>query len=103
MSFLERDQEMRVNHLLLSGTNRFSSKLAPKYVGPFTIQKVLAPTTYLLDTGSCRKNNKVHVSQLKRLIPRRDKVDVVYGISCRMSVRLERQDEEESQYSICLR
>ena len=67
VSFLEGDQVLRVNHVLSSGSNRFSSKLAPK----------LGPTTYLLDTGSCRKNNKVHVFQLKRFVPRRGNVNVV--------------------------
>ena len=59
------DKVLRRVHVLPRGQDKFAAKLAPLYDGPFEVIEVKSPTVYLLNTGDSRKNNKVHISQLK--------------------------------------
>ena len=66
------DKVLRRAHVLSNAAQKFSAKLAPKFEGPFEIVDILSPVVYVVaDSG--RKIAKVHVSQLKRFIPPRNK------------------------------
>lgn len=58
------------DHPLSKGADRFSAKLAKKYRGPVRVLEILSPTVYIVETENAKQSGKVHVSQLKRLIPR---------------------------------
>lgn len=46
----------RTNHVLSNAPDRFSRKLAPKFVGPFTIKRKVSPWTYVLaDTNGVER------------------------------------------------
>ena len=46
---------MRRVHVLSSGTQGFSAKLAPKYEGPYKILERKFPTVYVLEIRDGRK------------------------------------------------
>ena len=73
VQFSEGDLVMRRTHPLSSGINKFSTKLAPKYEGPFKIVEIKSPTIYILESvsGDRQRIAKAHVSELKRYIPSR--------------------------------
>ena len=76
--FFVGDQVMRRTHYLSDASKKFSAKLAPKYEGPYTVVETLSPVVYMLGTGegSNRRIAKVHISQLKRYIPPRDRAEM---------------------------
>lgn len=50
--FLLHQKVWKRNHLISDASKHFTSKLAPKYTGPFSINKVLGPWSYeLVDAG----------------------------------------------------
>ena len=57
---------MRKTHVLSSGAQKVSAKLAPSWEGPYEIIEVKPPNVYMLDMGSGRRNPKVHVKDLKK-------------------------------------
>lgn len=69
---------MRKTHYLSDASKKFSAKLAPMYEGPYTVVETLSPVVYMLGTGegSNRRIAKVHISQLKRYIPPRDRAEM---------------------------
>lgn len=62
--FKDGDTVMMRHYPVSSGINRFSAKLAPRYIGPFTILTFISPVTVIL-RGSDGKTKRAHVSQLK--------------------------------------
>lgn len=60
-------------HKLSNADKRFSSKLAPKYEGPFKIIEYLPPSMYELLFENNRRVSRVYVSDLKQYIPPRGK------------------------------
>ena len=62
---------MRRVHALSNAAQGFSTKLAPKYEGPYQVAAKLSPTVYLLEMEGSRWNAKVHVGELKQYIPPR--------------------------------
>ena len=58
------DLVMRRQHVLSSAANFMSSKLAPKYKGPYTVIRVLSKVVYEV-TDSEGRVDKVHVKDLK--------------------------------------
>ena len=65
------DRVMRRVHTLSNAAQGFSAKFAPRYEGPYEIIVKLSPTVYLLEMDGSRRNNKVHVGELKRYLPPR--------------------------------
>lgn len=63
------DLVLRRTHKLSSGVNKFATKLAQKYEGPFEVVEILSPTVYVLQAGNSRRIPKVHVTDLKRYLP----------------------------------
>lgn len=53
------------NFVLSDASKRFSSKLAPAYVGPFLIKEILSPCTYRLEDENGTDKGVWHVSHLK--------------------------------------
>lgn len=63
---------------MLSDDGRsFVSKLTPTFKSPFKIVEKLSPVIFVLETGDSRRNNKVHVQDLKRFMPSRGKKKVM--------------------------
>ena len=60
---------MRRQHVLSSAANFISSKLAPKYEGPYTVIRVLSRVVYEV-TDSEGLVDKVHVKNLNRIMSR---------------------------------
>ena len=58
------DSVMLLNHPVSAGWNKFAAKLAPRFIGPFLVDKFTSPVTLLLrdHDGLLRR---AHVSQLK--------------------------------------
>ena len=54
--------------MLSSGAQGFSTKLAPKYEGPYKILGRKSPTVYVLEMRDGRKNPKVHIDELKKYV-----------------------------------
>ncbi|CAB0038284.1 unnamed protein product [Trichogramma brassicae] len=69
--FMVGDKVMRRTHPLSDANKKIAGKLVQKHDGPYTVTRVLAPTTYLLSPceGTTRKNSKASVDQLKKYIP----------------------------------
>ncbi|CAB0032149.1 unnamed protein product [Trichogramma brassicae] len=69
--FMVGDKVMRRTHPLSDANKKSAAKLVKKHDGPYTVTRVLAPTTYLLSPceGTTRKNSKASVDQLKKYIP----------------------------------
>lgn len=53
------------NYVLSDATKQFTSKLAPKYVGPYTINKILSPWTYELVDDNRHNIGVWHAKDLK--------------------------------------
>ena len=70
--FAVGDLVLRRVRVLSNAAQGFSSKLAPKYEGPFEITGVKSPTVYVLATGDARRIATAHVKELKKYrAPRR--------------------------------
>ncbi|KAJ8926166.1 hypothetical protein NQ314_021487 [Rhamnusium bicolor] len=54
----------RCSHAQSDATKYFSAKLAPKFVGPFTISKIVSPWTYELKDPN-GKHTVWHIKDLK--------------------------------------
>lgn len=50
--FAKGDLVLRRNYVLSDASKYFSSKLAPRYIGPFQIKARISPWTYELSDGS---------------------------------------------------
>lgn len=59
------EQVWRRNHILSDATKHFNAKLAPRYVGPFQIKKILSPWTYELVDMDGRFRGNWHAKDLK--------------------------------------
>jgi transposase InsO family protein len=59
------DRVLKRDHPLSSGAKGFAAKLAPKYSGPYTITKVVAPVVYNLRSPSGQKVLRAHIKDLK--------------------------------------
>lgn len=55
----------RKNYVLSDASKYFSAKLAPSYVGPYTISKRLSPWTYELVDSKGKSNGVWHIKDLK--------------------------------------
>ncbi|CAB0040663.1 unnamed protein product [Trichogramma brassicae] len=75
--FKEGDLVLRRTHPLSDGLKGRSSKMAPKFDGPFRIAKVLGPDTYSLDLKGGRSVPKVHSEHLQLYKPAKPTPDVV--------------------------
>ena len=53
------------SHYLSSKVDKFTQKLAPKFQGPWRIERFLTPVTALLSDDTNNIKRKAHVSQLK--------------------------------------
>lgn len=59
----------RKNHVLSDATRDFTAKLAPKYVGPFTVKRKLSPLLYELVDEQNRPKGTWHIKDLKAKPP----------------------------------
>ena len=59
---------MRRVHVLSSGAQGFSAKLAPKYESPYKVLERKSPTVYVLEMKDGRTNPKVHIDELKKYV-----------------------------------
>ena len=59
---------MRRVHVLSSGAQGFSAKLAPKYEGPYKMVERKSTTVYVLEMRDGRKNPKVHIEEVKKYV-----------------------------------
>ena len=71
VEFVVGDEVMRRVHILSNAAQGLSAKLAPRYEGPYKITAKLSSTVYVLEMEGSRRNNKVHVGELKRYLPPR--------------------------------
>ncbi|XP_043481361.1 uncharacterized protein K02A2.6-like [Leptopilina heterotoma] len=69
VNFKVGDLVLRKSHKLSSGAQKFATKLAPKFEGPFEIIKQLSPSVFILRTQDIRRNPKIHVTDLKKYSP----------------------------------
>ena len=60
------DMVMRKTHVLSNGPQGISTKLAPKWEGPYEIIEVRAPIVSILKMETGCKKPKVHVGELKK-------------------------------------
>ena len=58
---------MTKTHVLSNGPQGISTKLAPKWEGPYEIIEVRPPNAYILKMENGRKNPKVHVVGVKEI------------------------------------
>lgn len=63
--FQLHQQVWRRNYVLSDASKKFTAKLAPKFVGPFKISRVLSPWTYELTDSSNRCLGTWHAKDLK--------------------------------------
>lgn len=59
------DQVWKKNYVLSDASQGFTAKLAPKYIGPFRIRKVISPVTYELEDKDKRSCGIWHVKDLR--------------------------------------
>lgn len=60
----------RRNFVLSDAQKAFSRKLAPRWVGPFSVKQRIGQVSYLLEDGEGNESGPYHVEQLKRHVPR---------------------------------
>lgn len=53
------------NFVLSNASNKFTAKLAPKFIGPFLIKKKLSPLVYELESNNKKSLGHWHVADLK--------------------------------------
>lgn len=73
VQFAIGDLVLRRSRVLSSAAQNFAAKLAPRYDGPYTIVAVLSPVVYDLESVDGRRVPRVHVTDLKRYVPPRNK------------------------------
>ena len=66
---------IRMVHVLSSGAQGFSGKLAPKYEGPYKMLERKSPTMYALEMRGGRENPKVHIEELKKYVAPRGLIE----------------------------
>ncbi|XP_043475811.1 uncharacterized protein LOC122507257 [Leptopilina heterotoma] len=69
VTFKVGDLVLRKSHKLSSGTQKFATKLAPKYKGPFKITEIRSPTVFILQDDQSRRVPKVHITDLIPYLP----------------------------------
>lgn len=57
------------NHVLSDAIKNFTSKLAPKFAGPYTVRKIVSPWTYELDDEIGKTAGVWHIKDLKSKPP----------------------------------
>lgn len=67
------DTLLRRIRVLSDGSKGFASTLAPKSEKPFKVVEKRLHVVFVLETGNSRRNNKVHVWDLKRFVPSKGK------------------------------
>jgi transposase InsO family protein len=65
LDFKQGDLVWKRNYVLSDATRNFTAKLAPKYVGPFTIKRKLSPWTYELMNDNNTSLGTWHIKDLK--------------------------------------
>lgn len=65
VSYTEGQEVLRRTHVLSSAANAISSKLAPKYDGPFLVIKRVGYNLYVIRKPNSRKTERAHVKDLK--------------------------------------
>jgi len=53
------------SHILSSNANAINAKLAPKYIGPFTVRKIISPVIMDLRSAQGKWHRHVHIQDLK--------------------------------------
>ena len=68
--FKEGDLVLKRNYVLSSGPEKFAAKLAPKFEGPYRVDRVISSLVYELGDPTTRKNlGRWHISKLKPYTP----------------------------------
>lgn len=65
------DEVLLKDHYFSNAAKGINAKLLEKWVGPFRVKEVKAPSVYILEEGLGRRVRKVHVSPIKKYIPQR--------------------------------
>lgn len=65
LQFYEGNKVWKKNYVNSDASRYFSSKLAPKYVGPYLIRKKISPWTYELESLDHRPSGVWHIKDLK--------------------------------------
>lgn len=68
-AFRVGDLVLKRRHVLSSAAQNFAAKLAPKFHGPFRIERVLSPLVYELEAADGFAGGKVHIQDLKPYCP----------------------------------
>jgi hypothetical protein len=68
--FEVNDRVLRKNYVLSSAAEKFMSKLAPKFIGPFVVSRKISPVSYSLQNLQGKNVGNWHVSQLKPYVTR---------------------------------
>ena len=70
VEFSEGAQVLRKHFTLSDAAQGYSAKLAPRWIGPFTVTKREGEVSYRLSDAQGRDDGVWHVEQLKRFLPR---------------------------------
>ena len=65
VKFRVNDMVLRRNFVLSSAAQNFTAKLAPKFIGPYRVSKILSPTVYVISSLKGKDAGKWHVSDLR--------------------------------------
>lgn len=68
IEFAEGEKVWRKNFAQSDAANFYTSKLAPKYVGPFTVRKKISPLVYDLENEKGKSIGRWHIKDLKNFI-----------------------------------
>lgn len=63
------ERVMRKLHLLSNASQQFNAKLAPKFDGPHTIQRIISPVIFILKTTDGKLSKQIHIKDLKKAQP----------------------------------
>lgn len=74
LSFKVGDLVLKRNHALSDATKGFSASLAPKWLGPYRVEKVWSPLAYLLKDPPSGKLSRAHIADLKAFASRSDEL-----------------------------
>lgn len=72
LEFQVGDLVLKRNHALSDASKGFSAALAPKWLGPYVVEKVLSRLSYVLKQPPSGKTSCAHVADLKAYVSRTD-------------------------------